>query len=104
MIEAKIKEIIEQRLDEEHFYYVECWKKEVKILTEDITESIDFIKKKCNDNTLFWMSEVFEEIIEKTQSKELLQVILERANKVVDENKRKEILKEAEYAKGHLVE
>ncbi|MBU0279123.1 hypothetical protein [Gemella sp. zg-1178] len=103
MIEAKIKEILEQRLDEEHFYYVECWKKEVEILTEDINETIEFVKNKCDDYTLFWMSEVFEDIIEKTKSKELLQVILERANRAIDENNRKEILKEVEYAKGHLI-
>lgn len=103
MIEAKIKEIIEQRLDEEYFYYVECWKKEVGILTKDINETIEFVKNKCDDHTLFWMREVFEDIIEKTKSKELLQVILERANRVIDENKRKEILKEVEYAEGHLI-
>lgn len=103
MIETKIKEILEQRLDEEHFYYVECWKKEVEILTEDINETIEFVKHKCDDHTLFWMSEVFEDIIEKTKSKELLQVILERANRVIDENNRKEILKEVKYAEGHLI-
>lgn len=48
------------------------------------------------------MSEVFEEIIEKTQSKELLQALLERSNKVVDEDDRKEILQEVGYAEGHL--
>lgn len=30
MVETKIKEIIKQRLDEEHYYYVECWKKKLK--------------------------------------------------------------------------
>lgn len=102
MVETKIKEIIKQRLDEEHYYYVECWKKEIEILIEDVDETIEFIKNKCDDETLLWMSEVFEEIIEKTQSKELLQILLERSNKVVDEDDRKEILQEVGYAEGHL--
>lgn len=102
MIETRIKEVISQRLDDEHFYYVECWKKEIEILSEDIDETIEFIKNKCEDDTLFWMSEVFEEIIEKTQSKELLASLLERANKVVDEEKQREILHEIGYAEGHL--
>lgn len=76
--------------------------KEIEILTEDVDETIEFIKNKCDDETLLWMSEVFEEIIEKTQSKELLQTLLERSNKVVDEDDRKEILQEVVYAEGHL--
>lgn len=77
-------------------------KKEIEILTEDVDETIEFIKNKCDDETLLWMSEVFEEIIEKTQSKELLQTLLEQSNKVVDEDDRKDILQEVGYAEGHL--
>lgn len=34
--------------------HVECWKKEVEILTEDINETIEFVKNKCDDHNFYF--------------------------------------------------
>lgn len=103
MIEDKIKKIIEQRLDEENYYYVECWEKAIEVLTSDIEDTKEFIIHKCDDDTLYWISEVFEEVIEKTQNKELVEIFKERANIVQNEEYKKSILYEVECAAQRLL-
>ena len=50
----------------------ECWKEEVLILSEDIHGTINFLQKDCTASEYSWISEVIEDLIEQTQSRELL--------------------------------
>ncbi len=61
------------------------WKKLTEILSENIDDAIRFINNTCTDEELFWLSEVFEDIAEKTQSKELIQALRNRLAKVTPE-------------------
>jgi hypothetical protein len=71
----KFREIIKQReeTDDEWDYGVEqCWKREIEILSEDIQSTIEFLENECTAEEYVWISEVFDDIIEKKPSKELV--------------------------------
>lgn len=63
----------------------ESWRKLTEILSENISETIRFFQQECTDEELFWLSEVFEEVVEETQSKELIQVLRDRLAQVTPE-------------------
>lgn len=105
MLKNKIDEIIKRRLNlklEDDDKLEECWAEEIRILSNNITQAKDYYKNDCSDEVLFWTSEVFEELIEQTQSKELLNVLEYRALSVTNEMYRNDILEEINYAKFKL--
>lgn len=105
MLKNKIDEIIKRRLNlklEDDDKLEECWAEEIRILSNNITQTKDYYKNDCSDEVLFWTSEVFEELIEQTQSKELLNVLEYRALSVTNEMYRNDIFEEINYAKFKL--
>ena len=63
-----------------------CWEEMTAILSEDILATLHFFESECTDEEFFWLGAVFEDIAEKTQSKELIQVLRSRLEKVTSEN------------------
>ena len=105
VMNEEIEKIIQKRRSLElgdDFELEKQWEIEVQILTEDINKTINYILKEISDENLYWISEVFEEIIEKTQSKKLLKSFEIRNEKVKDDNYKKEIFKEIEFTKLYL--
>ena len=41
----------------------------VDLLSEDVTETAAFLDKECSEAQLIWMSEIFDEVAERTKSK-----------------------------------
>lgn len=62
-----------------------CWQEEIKILSEDIESTIDFLNNHCTASEYSWISEIIEDLIEQTQSKELLECYKSLMNKFSDE-------------------
>ena len=62
-----------------------CWKEMTLILSDDISATIHFFETICTDEELYWLGSVFEDVAEKTQSKELIQVLRNRLAKVTPE-------------------
>ena len=62
-----------------------CWKEMTAILSEDIFATIRFFESECTDGELYWLGSVFDDVAEKTQSKELIQVLRNRLAKVTPE-------------------
>ena len=56
------------------------------MFTKDIDATISFLQNDCDDEELYFLSEIFEEIVEQTQSKELVSVLRSRLAKVTREN------------------
>ena len=78
MLKDEIKIIIEKRksYDEEDYINIaKSWKELTNKLCEDLNASIDFMLNECLYDEFYWISEVFEDIIYKTQSKEFLDCI-----------------------------
>ena len=101
MIKSEIVEVVARRpaLDTEDYINIQkCWNEETKILSRDMTQTINFIENECDDDTFCWISEVFEDVAEITQSKEFVAAIKRRAEKVVDAEERRSVQVDVRYA------
>lgn len=100
MIRREIAEVIKERIriceetqDNWGDGIEHCWKKCVEIIIADIDKSIAYFRQECTDEELFWLSEIFEDIAKKTQSKELIQALRDRLLKVTPESYRQQNFK-----------
>ena len=66
------KRISEECYDEWDYGIEKCWKQEIEILTEDIPSSILFLQNEWTADEYSWISEVIEDIAEKTNSYEFV--------------------------------
>ena len=71
---------------EENYWVEDYWKATIKLFTTDVNATIMFLRNDCDDEELYFLSEIFEEIVEQTQSKELVSVLRSRLAKVTPEN------------------
>ena len=107
MIESKIGEIVTRRLaldPEDYINIQKCWNEEMKILSCDISQTINFIENECDDDTFCWIGEVFEDVAEITQNKEFVATIKRRAERVVDEQERRSVQVDVRYAEDSLLD
>ena len=89
-----IKDVIEKRLAlhiNDDFALHECWEKETEILSKNVSTTIDYILNSCDDETFYWLSEVFEDVAGKTSSKDLINAFATRCESVSDAEKRRSI-------------
>ena len=61
------------------------WKLETDLLSKDIHETIEFLDSDCTADEFSWISEIFESIVEKTQSKEFIECLWRVAEKFPEE-------------------
>ena len=95
----KFKEVIKTRneTDDEYDYGVEmCDKEEIQILAEDIPSTIEYLQNQCTADEFVWISEVIDDLAEKTRSRELVECYKDLMNKHPKETK--------EYYIGFCVE
>ena len=71
---------------EENYWVEDYWKATIKLFTTDVNATIMFLQNDCDDEELYFLSEIFEEIVEQTQSKKLVSVLRSRLAKVTPEN------------------
>ena len=72
--------------NEDNYWIEDYWKAAIEIFTMDCAETINFFQKDCTDEEFYWLSEIFEEIAEKIQSKELISTWRSRLAAVRPEN------------------
>ena len=96
------KRIAIETQDEWDYGIERCWNKEIEILSRDMNQTIKFIENDCDDETFCWIGEVFEEVAARTQSREFVDAIKRRAEKVVDDQSRKSIEVDIRYAECKL--
>ena len=56
------------------------------MFTKDVAATINLLQNECDDEELYCLSEIFEEIVEQTQSEELVAALRSRLAKVTPEN------------------
>lgn len=74
MIKILMDEIIIERKKkhlEDDYGIQECWNKMIDILSQDVYETIVYLEG-CSEDQIYYVSEVFEDISEKLQSKEYI--------------------------------
>lgn len=79
--------------NEDNYWIEDYWKATIELFTKDVATTIKFLKNDCDDEKLYFLSEIFEEIVEQTQSKEIISVLRSRLSKVKPENYNQENFK-----------
>lgn len=95
----KFREVIRRRKEthDEYDYGVEmCDKEEIQILAEDIPSTIEYLQNQCIADEFVWISEIIDDLAEKTKSRELVECYKNLMNKYPEETK--------EYYIGFCVE
>lgn len=85
---TKFREVIKKRTECHSEYYdgiEECWEEEIKILSEDVPSTIDFLKNECTASEYSWISEVIDDLAGITKSKELVNCYKELMTKFPEE-------------------
>ena len=91
---SEFSEIIKRRanIDDEWYDEVEkCHKKMVEIFSSNIAKTILFLDV-CTADEFSWLSEVFDEIAQKTKSKNFIDALRKTAAKYPEETRRYHIL------------
>ena len=71
---------------EDNYWVEDYWKATIELFTKDVAATIMFLQNDCDDEELYFLSEIFEEIVEQTQSEELVAALRSRLAKVTPEN------------------
>ena len=102
---VKFREVIRERSemsDEWSFGIEHCWKIEIEILSQDIPSTIEYLKNECTADEYSWISEIINDLIESTQSKELIEVYKNLMIKYPDEYKKYNISSSIKFAEDVL--
>lgn len=100
-----IKQLIAERKnihDEDDVRLEKFWEKASTEFAKDINKSIKFMVDDCTGDELTWISEFFEEIVEKTQSKEFIECIRKVCDKYPDIAKKHNIIENLIFAEQCL--
>lgn len=83
-----LKEVVQFRIteNEDNYWIEDYWKAAIEMFTKDVASTIMFLQNDCDDEELYFLSEIFEEIVEQTQSKEIISSLRSRLTKVIPEN------------------
>lgn len=65
-----------------------CCKEEVELLAEDIPSTIEYFQNECTEDEFSWISEVIDDLAEKTRSRELIECYKKLMEKFPEEAKR----------------
>ena len=80
----------------------ETWKKEIEILCENMDETVRYLKEECTAAGFSWISEVMEDVAERTQSLEFVEALYQVAKKYPEEVKKYNIMSFIDGSKDTL--
>ena len=105
MIKEEFEKIVAvlEETDMNNYAVIEpLWEKEIELFTRDIHDTINFLQNDCTASQFSWMSEVWDEIAEKTKSAEFVECLKEVAKKFPEECAKFNIAGSIESAEGYL--
>lgn len=80
-------------IDDEWDYGVQlCWQEEIKIMSQDMDKTIDFLDNECTAEEFSLLSEVFEDIAEQTQSQPFVDCLYRVAKKYPEETQKYNVM------------
>ena len=95
MMVDEFRKVLKERMetDDDWAYEVgKCWKQEVEILSRNMNETIDFLLNDCTEDEFSWISEVCEEVTEKTKSADFVKALHFLAEKYPEETEKYNIM------------
>lgn len=96
----KFKRLIQERIDKDNFIVAgdtAAWENLTNFLSEDIASSIVFLENEATADEICWVSEVFDDVAAKTQSKDFVEA-LHRIHDKLPEEERKSIESSIKFA------
>ena len=81
----KVFWMCDQVNDEDYIMQERLWKHMVDICAQDVDSTIDFLDHECTANEISWLSGVFDELVERTQSAKLVAALLRTIAKYPEE-------------------
>lgn len=106
MITEEIRAAIKERAatnDEWDYGVRKCWNKEIEILSRNIEDTIYFLENDCTEEEFSWLSEIFDDVAEKTQSRAFVDCLYKVAKKYPQETQKYHIDHVIQYAEGALL-
>ena len=103
----EFKKVIEdiKKLDVNNDYeHEKLCKKELEIVTKDISVTINYLKTECTADEFSWLSEIFRDIVEKCPSQEFVDELYKLAEKYPEETKEYNVMSFIDEAAGYLEE
>ena len=88
MLKDEFRKLLSERIQIElndDYLHDKYWKLETDLLSKDINETIEFLDNDCTADEFSWISEIFEDIAERTQSKEYIECLYRVAKKFPEE-------------------
>ena len=89
------KEIIQKRteINSECYAKIEkIWDEMIDLFSNDIEKTILFLKTECTGDEFVWLSEIFEDIAEKTKNMDFINCLYETAKKFPGETEKYNII------------
>jgi hypothetical protein len=106
---VKFREILKERIrisvetqDNWDYGIEKCWVQMTEVLSEDIDGTITFLLEDCTADEFIWISEIFEEVTEKTHSRAFISTLVAVAEKYSDEIKEYNVVNVIGYAEALL--
>nr|DAF83781.1 MAG TPA: hypothetical protein [Caudoviricetes sp.] len=96
-----IRAIIERRAatnDEWQDGVERCWAELTDALTEDIDAACKFLLEDCTADEASWVSEVYDDIVYKTQSREYIDLLRKSIERFPEEDKRRHMSENLDLA------
>lgn len=87
----EFRRLIQERIENDNFIKAgdtTAWENLTNFLSEDIMSSIEFLEKEATVDEICWVSEVFDDIAAKTQSKDFIKVLHRIHDKLPEEEKK----------------
>ena len=105
MIAEELRAAIKKRkatCDEWDYGVQKCCDEEIEILSRNMEETIAFLENECTADDLIWISEVCDDVVDKTQSREFVDCLYRIAKKYSSETKGYSIVESIEFAESIL--
>lgn len=95
--------VIRPKIFDECYWQLEEYDNEFSsYISNHLADAINFVKNDCTANQFSWMSEVWDDIVEKTKSKKFVDCIKAAAKKFPEECSKFNIQGAIESAEGYL--
>ncbi len=102
---VRFRNVIKNRTechDEDTYMIEKCWEEEIDILSSDISSTIEYLKNECTADEYGWISEIIDDVAEKTQSFSLLEEYKKLMDKFPEEYEKYNIAGSIQYAEYAL--
>ena len=105
MLAEELREILERRSKlhpNDDFRTEKAWEEETELLSRNMDETILFLENECTADEFSWISEVFDDVVSRTQSKEFIQALYRVAKKFPEECEAYHVLDSIRFAESYL--